>query len=166
MKKRSRVKMGTAMLLSAVCLVILGMSVFADVTKEEAGKIARERVPSSYKLNEEKYEAGEQEWEFEFYSKDKKTEYEVHIDVHTGKVKKKDMEKRFEKGGRCVRISPGCAKKAVRKKFKGCKVKSVKKKKEDGRYFYKVKFRWKGNSGEAKVSTGTGRLIGWTVIYS
>ena len=166
MKKRTRFKMGHAMLLAAVCLLIFSMSVFADVTKEEARKTARKKVPSSYKLNEEKYEAEDQEWEFEFYSKDKKTEYEVHIDVHTGKVKKKDMEKRFEKGGRCVRISSKCAKKVVRKKFKGCKIKSVKKKKEDGRYFYKVKFRWKGHSGEAKVSTGTGRLIGWTINYS
>ena len=75
-----------------------------------------------------------------------------------------EMEKK-DRGAKRVKISKADAKKAVRKIFKKAVFKSVKKKKDDGRYYYKVKFSSGKRSGKAEVNAGTGSVMEWSVLY-
>ena len=162
MKGKKLVQILTGMI---AAILLFGMNAFAQTGKEAALAAAKKEVPSGYKLKDSDHDTEDHQWEFEFLSKNKKTSYEVTVHDTTGKVLKTEMEKRYDNGGKKVVLSKSKAKKTVRKVFKGAKIKSVKKKKDDGRYTYKVKFTYKKASGKAEVNAQTGKVIEWTLYY-
>lgn len=152
-------------LLTFIFMLSLGISVSAQLTKEEALDRAKKLVPASCKITEVSYDKETHEWECEFLTKNKSCEYEIKVDDNTGKITKIEMEKRRDKGGCFVRISKKRAKKAVTKKFKDAVVTKVKRCKDDGFYIFRVWFYGKGYTGNAEVNASTGKINEWTKYF-
>ena len=163
MKRNSHLKSVLSMTL--LFLLIFQVSAFASVTKEEALNTAKELVPADCKATEVSCNKKTHVWECEFLTKNKRIEYEVEVDEITGKVKKLEREKIFDKGGKYVRITKAKAKKAVLKLFPDVVITKVKKAKDGGKYIYRVWLTGDGFRGDAEVNAQTAAINEWTKFF-
>ena len=158
-------KISAGILLILVLVLTMSAAASASVSKEAALEAAKKVIPASCKLKKAELDKEDREWEFEFLSRNKKTKYEVTVHTETGAVKEAEMERRYDNGGRSVKISSKKAKKAVKKLFGKIRITSAKKRKDDGKYVFKIRFTAKGYKGKAEVNAATGKVIEWTKYY-
>ena len=147
--------------------LLLSMSVvsLAQVSERAALQAAKKEIPKSCTLQKSEHDGEDGEWEFDFLTRNRKTEYEVTVNADTGAVRKVEMEQRGDRGGKKVKITVKKAKKAVKKLFGVIRITSAKKKKDDGRYIFRIRFTADGYTGEAEVNAATGKVIEWTKYY-
>lgn len=149
-----------------MALLLCPFTAAATVAKEDALAAARKEIPSSCKLRESEWDKNDKEWEFEFRTKDKKTDYDVTVNGETGAVKKVEMDVRKPGKAKKYSITEKAAKKAVTRQFSGATIKKVKKATDDGRKVYKITFKADGYKGSAEVNGKSGKLTEWEKIYT
>ena len=160
MKKRF-ISRAVAVCLMLSCLLGSFTVYAANVSEEEALKAAQKAVSSKAVLIDSDWDKDDTEWEFEFRTKDKKTEYDVTVNGKTGKVRQVEMEKKGVKAAKKYSVSKKAAKKAVTKAFEGSKITKVKKKTDDGSKVYSISFKTSAFKGCAKVHGKSGKVIEW-----
>ena len=154
-------------MLFVICLMAFGISAMADLTKAEILTIARAEVPSGCRLTEASYDKKEKVWECEYLTRNKKIEYEITVEAVSGKVKKKEMENKCNKGAKCdcKSVSKKKVRASVRKLFEDAAITKVKKCRDDGFWIYRVWFHGDGYRGNAEVNAATGVVIEWTKFF-
>ena len=151
----------------SICLAVVMMlcafsaQAASKIDYDAALKAARKCVPSGSKVVDYEWDKEDNEWDFEFVTKDKKRDYDVKVNGTSGKVKEADMEVRHVKKTKTYKISKKKAQSIVKKYFKNVTIKSTKKATDDGCKVYKVRFTTPKYKGKAHVHGKTGKVIEW-----
>ena len=157
----------SALMLFVICLLSFGISAVADLTKAEILAIAKAEVPSGCRMTEADYDKENKEWECEYLTRNKKKEYEIIVDAVSGRVKRKEMENKYDKGAKCgcKSVSKKKVRASVKKLFEDAVITKVKKCKDDGYWIYRVWFHGDGYRANAEVNAATGKVIEWTKYF-